>query len=105
MNSAFQRQKDFCAGVKTGLDLACNLGTNVCDIGGPPAKLACSVYEEVFGKPPPATKPPECNMSQAAFYKQCIVSTVVGESSHMACFPGTPAQITRKYNRWSGRVR
>lgn len=105
MNSAFGRQKEFCAGVKTGLDLACSLGTNVCDIGGPPAKLACSVYEEIFGKPPPATKPPECNLSNAQFYRQCIVSTVIGETSQMACFPGTPAQVGRKYDRWSGRVR
>ncbi len=105
MSAAFQRQKDFCAGVKTGLDLACSLGTNVCDVGGAPGKLACSVFEQVFGHPPPATKPAECNLPRAQFYRKCIVSTVVGESGSMACFPGTPGQIGSKYDRWGGRVR
>ncbi len=105
MNATFQRHKNFCAGVKTGLDLACNLGTNVCDIGGAPAKAACSTYEQIFGHPPPATKPTECDLPDSQFYKQCIVSTVVGESSQMACYPGTQSQISSKYDHWSGRVR
>ncbi|MGH1340931.1 MAG: hypothetical protein ACRBN8_05235 [Nannocystales bacterium] len=105
MSSTFQRSQDFCAGIRTSLDLACNLGMNVCDVGGPPAKLACSTYEQIFGKAIPGTKPPECDMPRAQFYKQCTVSTVAGEASQMACFPGTASQIGRKYDRWPGRVR
>jgi hypothetical protein len=105
MDTAFQKQEDFCASVKMGLDLACQLGTGVCDIGEKVGKLACDVYERIFGKPPPATKPPECSEPDATFYERCIVGTMVGERPSMPCYPGTADQIREKYRLWLGRVK
>jgi hypothetical protein len=105
MDQAFQQQKDFCASVKMGLDLACGLGSGVCDIGGNVGKLICDAYERIFGKPPPATKPPECSEPPATFYEKCIVGTTVGERPNMSCSPGTADQIREKYRRWPGRVK
>jgi len=105
MAQQFKKQKEFCANVKSGLDMACQLGVSVCDIGKEVGKLACDVYERIFGKPPPQTKPPECSESRATFYEKCIVSTVVGESGSLPCYPGTSSDIKKKYRRWPGQVK
>ena len=105
MDQAFEKQKEFCASVKIGLDLACQLGTGPCEIGGTVGKFICDTYERIFGKPLPATKPPECSESNATFYEKCIVGTMVGERPNMSCSPGTAGKIRDKYRQWPGRVK
>lgn len=107
MANQFQEQEDFCAGIKIGIDLACQLGMGVRDLPQSrfqiPVKALCAAYEAIFGRPLPGTKPPECNDPRSAFYEKCVIGTTVGERNSMPCKPGTTDEIRRTYQRWPGR--
>jgi hypothetical protein len=104
MFDQFQQKTDFCAGIKTGIDTACGLGASPCD-HLKPVKLGCDLFEKVFGKSLPGAKHPACSVSNAQFYEQCVVSTIVGESHSMSCSPGTRTEIVQQYRSWPGRVK
>jgi len=112
MAAAFQKQQDFCASLRTFVDLVCT-GPGICDFVGPVSKLACETWEKIYGKPVPATKPPECSEPRAKFYERCVVSTIVGERYNMSCVPcdwrssdlECGAEILDKHRRWPGRVK
>lgn len=104
MDNEFQKNEDFCANLRSGIDLVCNLGPSVCDFGGPVGKVACDSWEKIYGKPIPLTKPPECTEPRAQYYEKCIVSTTIGNKDNMPCYPGSGAQIRDKYRKWPKRI-
>ncbi len=101
IHQEFQRQTDFCASIKSGIDLNCSLGASPCD-ALPLAKLVCDLFEKGSGK---STKHSACDVPRATFYEQCVVSTVVGERPTMKCNPGSNSEILQKYRSWPGRVK
>lgn len=100
MEREFQKQEDFCASIKIGLDLACNLGANPCDLSapfgrfGPVGKLVCQIFTD---------DPTACSQPRSEFFEKCIVSTIIGQKDSMPCNPGSGSQIQSKYRRWPGR--
>lgn len=105
MHNEFQKHEDFCANVRMGIDMACNLGVSPCDLGKNFGKLACDSWERIYGKPFPLTKPPECTEPRAQYYEKCIVSSTIGNKGNMPCYPGSNAQIRDKYQKWPKRIR
>ncbi len=104
MAAEFKKQQDFCAGIRMGIDTACQLGASPCDINSP-VKFACNLIEQISGKPLPGTKHPACSEPLPTFYEKCVVSTIVGEKDNMRCFPGTAEQIRQRYRSWPDRVK
>lgn len=99
MVQEFQKQTNFCASIKSGIDLNCSLGASPCDLL-PAAKLLCDLFEKGTGK---STKHPACDVPRATFYEQCVVSTVIGERPGMACHPGSNGEILQQYRSWPDR--